>query len=491
MEGGDMHQLLTEFEAELSAIFSQYFSDLPMALKFLSGCASLLSRPYWSRVWIIQEFVVSPNVFLFCGRDEISYDAWQSACMAIRYLKLYLQIGILEYAHRESKRRDGRVLTYAKELLDINIDKTTTYALIDTRSIYQSHLDQRPSLFSAICRSQTSHKFNAKDDRDLIFALLGLTSNTVDAKLSPDYDESTTCEEVYTLAARFMVYQGDVDVLSLAQHQSNVNTGGLPSWVPDWRVQTYGPFGQIPILSGFNVSRFAPFSLAISHEQLSKSQVKLLGYFLSPVELLGTKAWCPPYGGKIETLRLNIEPYLESIMTLCQKSNQKLMPLNKFPDPYPHANDRASAEMNIPVSGMEIHGKNLIPRHANNPLDDHTVLEKGFLGAMEATRLKDRGPYSDETYKYFSMMNLQSDRRGILLDNGLVGTGPTAVEIGDAVVIFKGAKFPYVLRRKKEGDLLYWTLVGPAYIHGIMYGELFEKSSVPEGLQLEEFLLGG
>jgi hypothetical protein len=138
---------------------------------------------------------------------------------------------------------------------------------------------------------------------------------------------------------------------------------------------------------------------------------------------------------------------------------------------------------------MERHGKNLFVQHANNPLDDHTELKKGFLGAMKATRLKDRGPYSNETARYFLTMKLQRDRRGILLDNGLVGTGPKTVDIGDAIVIFKGAKFPYVLRKKEEGDLLHWTLVGPAYIHGIMYRELFEKSSVPDGLQLEEFLL--
>jgi hypothetical protein len=74
------------------------------------------------------------------------------------------------------------------------------------------------------------------------------------------------------------------------------------------------------------------------------------------------------------------------------------------------------------------------------------------------------------------------------LDNGLVGTGPNIVEIGDAVVIFKGAKFPYLLRKEK-GGITHWTLVGAAYIHGIMYGELFEKSSSPGRLQLEEFLL--
>jgi hypothetical protein len=64
-------------------------------------------------------------------------------------------------------------------------------------------------------------------------------------------------------------------------------------------------------------------------------------------------------------------------------------------------------------------------------------------------------------------------------------------ELREIIVIFKGVKFSYILRRKEEGKPLHWTLIGFAYVHGIMYGELFEKSSVPDGLQLDEFLLEG
>ncbi len=74
------------------------------------------------------------------------------------------------------------------------------------------------------------------------------------------------------------------------------------------------------------------------------------------------------------------------------------------------------------------------------------------------------------------------------MDNELVGTGPNTVVISDAVVTLKEAKFPYVLRRKEKAGLIHWTLVGVACIHGIMYGELFEKPSSPGRPQLEEFL---
>ncbi|KAE8442774.1 hypothetical protein EG329_002862 [Mollisiaceae sp. DMI_Dod_QoI] len=481
-KGGDLNQLATEFEAQLSEIFLQHLQTLPLALKFLSGCASLFSRPYWSRVWIIQEFVVSPNVYLFCGRDEISYSVLHPACVALPLLRNFLLRSIWDPSQQP---KSGHEIHF-NELVKINIDSTTMYGLLGTRSIYQRGLDQPTSLFQAICSAQIPHKPKAKDDKDLIFALLGMASDVINIGVSPDYD--TTCEEVYTSTARSMIYQGDVDVLSLAQHHSKELVRRLPSWVPDWRTQIYPPFGQTPTRSSFKVSGSAPFFLTIDHNRLPKHQVKLLGYLLSHVETLGTKTWCPPYGEMDETLRLNRQQYLRSITTLCQKSDEKLFHQSKLPDPYPHPNDRASAEMSTPVSGMELYGENLMLRHANNPLEDHADLTQGFRGAMKATQLENRGPYSKETSTYFFAMKLQKYRRGILLDNGLVGTGPNTVEIGDAVVIFKGAKFPYVMRRKEKGGLIHWITVGAAYIHGVMYGELFEKSFSP-GLPLEEFLL--
>lgn len=51
------------------------------------------------------------------------------------------------------------------------------------------------------------------------------------------------------------------------------------------------------------------------------------------------------------------------------------------------------------------------------------------------------------------------------------------------IVIFHGAKFPYVLRRYDHGGCV---LVYEAFVHGIMYGEYFAGSQERE---MEEFVL--
>ncbi|KAK0702806.1 heterokaryon incompatibility protein-domain-containing protein [Lasiosphaeris hirsuta] len=55
-----------------------------------------------------------------------------------------------------------------------------------------------------------------------------------------------------------------------------------------------------------------------------------------------------------------------------------------------------------------------------------------------------------------------------------LGNGPRSVIPGDQVWVLAGAVVPIVLRRRGNGR---FTLVGEAFVHGIMKGEIFEKES--------------
>ncbi|KAK5126138.1 hypothetical protein LTR85_011493 [Meristemomyces frigidus] len=56
--------------------------------------------------------------------------------------------------------------------------------------------------------------------------------------------------------------------------------------------------------------------------------------------------------------------------------------------------------------------------------------------------------------------------------NGLLGWIPETATVGDVICVFEGAPFPFLLS-KKSGDR--YTLVGDAYVHGIMHGEAWPE----------------
>lgn len=71
------------------------------------------------------------------------------------------------------------------------------------------------------------------------------------------------------------------------------------------------------------------------------------------------------------------------------------------------------------------------------------------------------------------------DRRPFITENGYVGVGPAAMLPGDAVSIF----FPYVIRRESESPLQF-SLVGDAYVYGIMGDEFMTTEFRKEVFEL-------
>ncbi|KAG6368461.1 hypothetical protein INS49_002668 [Diaporthe citri] len=61
-------------------------------------------------------------------------------------------------------------------------------------------------------------------------------------------------------------------------------------------------------------------------------------------------------------------------------------------------------------------------------------------------------------------------RRLIVTENGHVGLGPQATELGDVVCILEGAIMPLILRPEADSDS--FKLVGEAYVQGMMFGEV-------------------
>ncbi|KAK8006047.1 heterokaryon incompatibility protein-domain-containing protein [Apiospora marii] len=90
--------------------------------------------------------------------------------------------------------------------------------------------------------------------------------------------------------------------------------------------------------------------------------------------------------------------------------------------------------------------------------------------------------YGDMAWNYNMNRCLYRTRRGYL------GTGPHRVQRGDVVCVFMGAAVPFILRPRGDDGEEGYTLVGDAYVHGIMDGELVKDWEEGKAeLDLREF----
>lgn len=71
-------------------------------------------------------------------------------------------------------------------------------------------------------------------------------------------------------------------------------------------------------------------------------------------------------------------------------------------------------------------------------------------------------------------MNATAWRRLVGTDNGRMGLAPAAARVGDALAVLLGCSTPMVLRRSGDG----WKVIGECYVHGVMHGEMI--ASQPE-----------
>jgi hypothetical protein len=74
------------------------------------------------------------------------------------------------------------------------------------------------------------------------------------------------------------------------------------------------------------------------------------------------------------------------------------------------------------------------------------------------------------------MTGASTGRCLIITESGELGLGPISTQPGDVVAFIRNTKVPFLLRKAQAGR---YTVVGEAYIHGFMRGEIL-KEGPPE-----------
>lgn len=68
------------------------------------------------------------------------------------------------------------------------------------------------------------------------------------------------------------------------------------------------------------------------------------------------------------------------------------------------------------------------------------------------------------------------DQRMARTKSGYLAIIPESSKVGDHIALLEGGKTPYVLRKVEEK----WKILGDCYVHGVMFGESWDKESCHE-----------
>lgn len=142
----------------------------------------LANRPYWSRVWVIQEFLLGQNILLYCGRSKLLWADFQ--------ILLCNRASISEHTYDANFGRPGHAANRA------------TAAFRALPLVMARHVDKHPKFQQSIHDLLISHhRAECTDPRDKIFGLLGLVppdERVLLERFFPDY--TMTEDHVRTVA---------------------------------------------------------------------------------------------------------------------------------------------------------------------------------------------------------------------------------------------------------------------------------------------------
>jgi hypothetical protein len=517
-DDNEQNERLRNIKNDLNILLEKIGDTFP-----LEPFASLIARPWFYRVWVVQEVSLGSDVVFKCGEKMISYDHLRAAV----FFHVFYNWNMMKDPQFLNPMNLMRNLPILMALNAINVSPITN--MLWARRKYQTQTAGKgESLYNLLKNHNVgvakTTRLGATDPRDMVFGLLGLADDVAEMGIKADYNK--TCVEVYTDLARKLIEHGHIDTLALSQDPKSLPPDKgvyLPSWVPDWS-------GSIQKQSGETPEKGTPFRAhgttrvsIIKIDQLGDSRgiLGLQGARVDEVEKVGTVLTLPTAEGQ----NLGSERYvfLEEIDNFCQESARKI---DGF---YTDPQRRAEAAWRVPIGDREwdrgltsgypftgrataksrqgyeairkwltrlqllreLGGETMLQmvnqegagsQHLESlPTSSfHTLAAASKLNGVES--LDKMGIMQNaDTMSYMTMMDDQNNRRPFLSVKGYLGLGPAGLEPGDIICILFGAKVPYFLRSRVNGG---FTLVGEAYCDGIMDGEFTEQDPAPESFMI-------
>ncbi|PWY96198.1 hypothetical protein BO94DRAFT_541042 [Aspergillus sclerotioniger CBS 115572] len=437
------------------------------------GLRSLLHLTWANRAWMVQESMLcSQNIFLV-GHEEFEWErlpqiAWLS------------HLGIFSHllTHSDEKQFDS---TYG-HLQRIHPTVSNLYELGNLRESH--HYGDRCPLQTLL---PIIRSFDCKDPRDKVYCLLGLASNAGQLAIRPDYNAGV--EEVYIdVAVRILRNSDNCDLLSTVS--SRQSPPRLPSWVPDW--SNYGdPLSSLHRYFTINISNYLDRKYCAGGDTISEpefnadcTELTLNTAFIDRIDYT-TKShlecdddakYAQWLDSKSRTLSAQGR-YKKGSLAALWRTLAATGPLDDRMDD--DTDDDSSDDLRDDLSDDSdyYHGHS-IAYFDGWPRDEKFKSWWSIYAPNAPTDMRASGPKIGLKAREFGLelFVFSRTRSFSTTGDGYFCLTPLHTQEGDSIVLIKGGRTPFVVR-EKGGN---YTLVGEAYVHGLMQGEAFDEKNVLE-----------
>ena len=373
---------------------------------------NLLRRPWFERVWILQEVHFASKVEVLCGDRSVP---WEALVLTATYLKTTLE--------------ESRTASAIQSIPNV----------INIRE--KPKADQSPGLLQ---RLHNTRHCKSSDPRDKIYAILNMVIEP--SELFADYTRSK--EDVYKWLARSMIDRDNcLDVLSGVQGKP---AEGLPSWVPDW---SQPPVSDVLGRPGGWTRRF----------NADKNQSSL-GTFAADSSIMAIA------GRAVDMVFVTSEEYrLDD--SASRPTLQTWEEEAEILDSYPTGQTISVAFLETLIAFPR--SKQYETPHTAVKMFSQSWRSR-WLDMVPPPDMAYTSSFAAKEAHIFNEMVIKAcnGRQFFRTQKGYMGLGPKDIKNGDIVSVLLGGQVPFILRKLDDT----YTLIGESYVHGIMNGEALDDA---------------
>ncbi|KAI0151361.1 heterokaryon incompatibility protein-domain-containing protein [Pestalotiopsis sp. NC0098] len=425
----------------------------------------VFQRTYFSRTWVIQEVILgtddSGEVMVMCGSFSIDWQVLVDASHHITktsWMRTLDQLVAQNHAPGEPSPLRRSSYGFPTILRAISADRSRG-ASTWTRT-----------LLHALIRARD---FRATQLEDKVYSLLGLVQEHIQDKthLSPTYG-GISATYINAAIAILKESRGDLLLLSCVEGERFQPTKGLPSWVPDWSCDS--PLGlrrtgyerywasadltqqpEIDIerltltLKGIKIDEVTVVGEA-KHEVANASQ-----QFPRWPEILASLPETYPTSSLTEgAVESRFEAFWRTL--LCNTSGEK-------------------GEITPRDSPLGASFARWLQGRAEKSREVADLLSDDWFSSASSLESGNHGQAEDFGTLFNHSRHLRLFRTG----SGYLGLGTECMEVHDSIWILPGSRIPLILRSVEGDKDNQYRLVGGAYLHGFMHGEVIAPEIRP------------
>ncbi len=403
----------------------------------------VLGRDWFHRMWTIQEFALSRVARFQYGNSGI---LWETLLLGIQTLTAGL-------------RRPGGYTVVEKDFEGVLDLYHRIRSAVEAKRGSQPTTTKLPFADLLLTTGR-----EASEPRDKAYSLYGLFN--LFGMAVPEADYSKSLELIYRELTQAAILHDKapmvLDFICIRERDER-----LPPWVPNWNGDMTG-WAMAP--RKFDATKSSTPSCSFSQ---SGCRLTISGILVDKIDeraelVFETKSgkWT---GG-------TVAPAFETIRVIQQWQD---FAVRRFPEPYKTGQTVQDAFFRSLIEHGAAAKERNIENYRKSFKQWHEAVMSADLGEVLA---KYHGKEESEIFPalglegagtYFHVQMSFHTRRKAFCSTatGFMAMVPEAARAGDLVILLAGLSLPFVVRRDQDCDT--YRLIGPAYVHGMMDGELW------------------